>query len=299
MLNQQVHLPLLSKNNVSLFIKREDLLHPFVSGNKFRKLKYNLEDASSGGFETILTFGGAYSNHIAATAYAGKKNGFKTIGVIRGEELQSNWLENPTLKFAFEQDMQFKFVSRESYREKKQKGFLKALEAEYGSCFILPEGGTNFAAVKGCEEILTGEDAGFDFICCCVGTGGTLAGIVNASLPNQQVLGFPAIRGGFIKEDIRKFTTKKNWDLKVEHHFGGYGKVTQQLVIFINDFKERTAIPLDPVYTGKMLFGVLDLVKSGFFPKGSKILVIHSGGLQGISGMNQVLKRKKIPQLDL
>ncbi|MGB5274794.1 MAG: pyridoxal-phosphate dependent enzyme [Flavobacteriaceae bacterium] len=299
MVNQQVHLPVLSENRVTLFIKREDLLHPFVSGNKFRKLKYNLEAAAVGGFETLLTFGGAYSNHIAATAYAGKQKGFKTIGIIRGDELSNKWQQNPTLQFAHGQGMRFKFVSRESYREKHQKSFLKNLEAEFGSCYILPEGGTNLAAVKGCEEILTPDDAGFDVICCCVGTGGTLAGIVNASLPHQRVLGFPAIRGGFIKEDIRKFATRQNWDLNVEHHFGGYGKVTEPLVDFINDFKARTSIPLDPVYTGKMLFGVLEMVKEGFFPQETKILAIHSGGLQGITGMNQMLKRKRIPQLNV
>ena len=299
MVNQQVHLPVLSENRLALFIKREDLLHPFVSGNKFRKLKYNLEAAAAAGFETLLTFGGAYSNHIAATAYAGKQKGFKTIGIIRGEELSNKWQGNPTLQFAHGQGMRFKFVSRESYREKHQKSFLKDLEAEFGSCYILPEGGTNLEAVKGCEEILTPEDAGFDVICCCVGTGGTLAGIVNASLPHQRVLGFPAIRGGFIKEDIRKFATRQNWDLNMEYHFGGYGKVTEPLVDFINDFKARTSIPLDPVYTGKMMFGILEMVKEGFFSEETKILAIHSGGLQGIAGMNQMLKRKRIPQLDL
>jgi 1-aminocyclopropane-1-carboxylate deaminase len=299
MVNQQVHLPVLSEKRVTLFIKREDLLHPFVSGNKFRKLKYNLEAAAAGGFETLLTFGGAFSNHIAATAYSGKQNGFKTIGIIRGDELSNKWQRNPTLKFAHGQGMRFKFVTRESYREKHQINFLKDLEAEFGSCYILPEGGTNLAAVKGCEEILAPDDAGFDIICCCVGTGGTLAGIVNASQPHQRVLGFPAIRGGFIKEDIRKFATRQNWDLNVAYHFGGYGKVTEPLVDFINDFKARTAIPLDPVYTGKMLFGVLELVKEGFFPERTKILAIHSGGLQGIAGMNQMLKGKRIPQLNV
>jgi 1-aminocyclopropane-1-carboxylate deaminase len=293
MVNQQVHLPVLSENKVALFIKREDLLHPFVSGNKFRKLKYNLAAASAGGYGTMLTFG------VAATAHAGKQKGLKTIGIIRGDELINKWQENPTLKFAHGQGMRFKFVTREAYRKKHQISFLNDLEAEFGRCYILPEGGTNLAAVKGCEEILTSDDAGFDVICCAVGTGGTLAGIVNASLPYQRVLGFPAIRGGFIKEDIRKFANKANWDLNVDHHFGGYGKVTRPLVDFINDFKQRTSIPLDPVYTGKMLFGVVELVKEGFFPKETKILAIHSGGLQGVAGMNQILKRKKIPQLNV
>ena len=297
--NQSVHLPILYEKQVSLSIKREDLIHPFISGNKYRKLKYNLEAAKIHGFDTILTFGGAFSNHIAATAYAGKLHGLKTIGVIRGEEISQKWETNPTLKLAFEHGMLFKFISRDAYRDKNSIDFINRLKSEFGNFYLLPEGGSNALAVKGCEEILTSEDIQFDFICSSIGTGGTITGIINASHPNQRVLGFPALKGGFLTEDIRNFTSKENWQLQTDYHFGGYAKVSAELVHFINDFKERTQIPLDPIYTGKLLYGILDLVKKDHFKPKTKILAIHTGGLQSISGMNTKLKKKKLPQITL
>lgn len=297
--NQKVSLPLLKQKQVSLFIKREDLLHPLISGNKFRKLKYNLIEAKKQGFDTILTFGGAYSNHIAATAYAGKLNGFKTIGVIRGEELSDNWKSNPTLLLASEHGMRFKFISRDEYRDKENPSFLKKMQSEFGSCYFLPEGGTNALAVKGCLEILTPGDADYGVICCAVGTGGTLAGIINSSLENQRVLGFPAVKGDFLNEDIRKFVPKDNWNLISKYHFGGYAKVTSELINFVNDFKRETLIPLDPIYTGKMIFGILDLVRQDYFLPKTKILAVHTGGLQGIAGMNILLKKKNLPLLSV
>lgn len=208
-LNQQVQLPILTEKNISLYIKREDMLHPFISGNKFRKLKYNLLQAQQLNAKSILTFGGAFSNHIAATAYAGKENGIKTIGgVIRGEELAGKWQQNPTLSFAKENGMEFKFVSRETYREKNNPDFLTELRHQYKDSFILPEGGANDLAVKGCEEILTAEDSMFNIVCSAVGTGGTIAGIINSTNKNQRVLGFPALKGNFLKEDICKFCSQ-------------------------------------------------------------------------------------------
>ncbi|TMM52194.1 1-aminocyclopropane-1-carboxylate deaminase/D-cysteine desulfhydrase [Maribacter algarum] len=297
--NQSVQLPLLIEKQVSLSIKREDLIHPLFSGNKYRKLKYNLEAAKSQGFDTLLTFGGAFSNHIAATAYAGKLQGLKTVGVIRGEEISAKWETNPTLKLASEHGMQFKFISRDAYRDKNSEAFINILKSEFGAFYLLPEGGSNVLAVKGCEEILTPEDAQFDMICSSVGTGGTLAGIINASLPKQGVLGFPALKGDFLIEDIRNFTSKENWQLQSDYHFGGYAKVSAELIHFINDFKERTQIPLDPIYTGKLLYGILELVKKDHFEPKTKILAIHTGGLQSISGMNAKLKKKNLPQIKL
>ncbi len=297
--NQQVYLPLLSKKRIELAIKREDLIHPFVSGNKFRKLTYNLIEAKNRKVDTLLTFGGAYSNHIAATAFAAKANGFKSIGVVRGDELEGNWENNPTLCFAHEQGMRFYFISRELYRARSNASFLKGLQEKFGAFYLIPEGGTNPLAVKGCEEILSDGDRRFQVICCAVGTGGTLSGIINAADTRQHILGFPALKGDFLKEDIRKFVHRTNWELQTGYHFGGYAKVDESLINFINDFKKRTQIPLDPVYTGKMLFGILDLVKKDFFLPDTKILAIHTGGLQGIAGMNPVLKKKNLPQLDL
>ncbi len=285
--------------NVTLYIKREDLLHPYISGNKYRKLKYNLAQAQKENKHTLLTFGGAFSNHILAVAAAGKEYGFKTIGIIRGEELKDKVGENPTLQKASELGMVFEFVTRTVYRDKTNPKVLEELYAKYGDFYAIPEGGTNDLAVKGCEEILALDDDKFDFICCSVGTGGTISGIINCSKSSQQVLGFTALKGDFIPQDICKFATNSNWKLITDYHFDGYAKVSEELIRFINAFYIKYKIPLDPIYTGKMLFGVTDLIEKNYFPENSKILVIHTGGLQGIAGMNKVLKQKKQIEINI
>jgi len=288
-------------NSISVTIKREDLIHPFVSGNKFRKLKYNLLQAKEENQETLLTFGGAYSNHIAAVAFAGKENGFKTIGIIRGDELRDKIATNPTLQFAQNCGMQFEFISREDYRLKNEIPFLENLKQQHGDFYLIPEGGTNELAIKGCEEILTNEDEPFNFICCAVGTGGTISGIINSVLPHQKVLGFPALKGDFLKDEIRNFVTDvpdEKWELITKYHFGGYGKVNEDLIAFINEFLKNNDIPLDPIYTGKMVFGVIDMIAANYFPAESKILLIHTGGIQGIEGMNSKLRSKQLPLID-
>ena len=282
-------------NGITLEIKREDLLHPFVSGNKFRKLKYNVLQAKAENQSVLLTFGGAFSNHIAAVAYAGKEQGFETIGVIRGDELRDKISENPTLSFAQECGMRFEFVTREAYRHKTDAAFIEELKAQFGSFYLVPEGGTNDLAVKGCEEILTELDADFDFVCSAVGTGGTISGIINSALPHQKVLGFPALKGDFLQDEIRNFVQNKNWELQTDYHFGGYGKVTAEFIEWMNWFYAQTGIPLDPIYTGKMVFGVMDLIQRNYFPPNSKILMIHTGGLQGIAGMNAKLRNQNKP----
>ncbi|RZK00530.1 MAG: 1-aminocyclopropane-1-carboxylate deaminase/D-cysteine desulfhydrase [Flavobacterium sp.] len=286
------------ERNIEVFIKREDLIHPFVSGNKFRKLKYNLLQAKKENHTTLLTFGGAFSNHIAAVAMAGKLEGFQTIGIIRGDELAHKIEDNPTLKFANENGMQFEFVSRTAYSKKTDIDFLEVLKLKFGSFYLIPEGGTNALAVKGCEEILIKEDAVFNYVCCAVGTGGTISGLINSALPNQKVLGFPALKGDFLQNEIRNFAQHDNWQLIADYHFGGYGKITQELVVFLNQFSEKTKILLDPIYTGKMVFGVIDLIQNNYFPNNSKILIIHTGGLQGIAGMNQLLEKKKLSKIN-
>lgn len=296
-IHQTVQLPMLDQKQVSLVLKREDLLHPLISGNKYRKLKYNLLEAAKEGRKTILTFGGAFSNHIAATAFAAAEKGFKSIGVIRGDELRQTWQHNPTLKKAHENGMVFKFVNRETYRGKDQISFLQHLKKEFGDFYLVPEGGTNQLAIRGCEEILNQEDHTFNIICTCVGTGGTVSGLINSSFEHQEVLGFSALKGDFLRSEIQKNAKNQRWKLITDYHFGGYGKITQELVQFINDFKQQTQIPLDPIYTGKMMFGLLDMVKHDTFVKGTKILAIHTGGLQGIHGMNSVLKKKNLPLL--
>jgi 1-aminocyclopropane-1-carboxylate deaminase len=293
--NHQIFLPILDEKGVELFIKREDEIHSFVSGNKFRKLKYNLQKAKNEGYKTLLTFGGAFSNHIIATAVAGKMNGFNTIGIIRGDELatdlQQTIQDNPTLQKAHESGMIFEFVSRETYRTKISEEFLEQLTAKFGNFYLIPEGGTNELAIKGCEEILTVKDSKFDYICCSVGTGGTISGLVNASKNHQKVIGFPALKGDFLKTEIEKYTTKTNWSLQTDFHFGGYAKYNETLIRFINDFKKETKVLLDPIYTAKMTYGLLEIIKNSGFQKGSKILAIHTGGLQGIQGVNQKLHK--------
>jgi len=290
-LNQKIKI---LNQSVSLFIKREDLLHPHISGNKFRKLKYNITTAQEQNQTQLLTFGGAFSNHIVAVAAAGKEYGFQTIGVIRGEELATQIEDNPSLKLASDCGMKLEFISREQYRNKNEKKALEFWQKKYGKFYFLPEGGTNDLAVKGCEEILTVADDVFDYICCAVGTGGTISGLINSAKPHQKIIGFPALKGGFLQEDIRKFTHENNWELHLDYHFGGYGKVTPELIQFLNDFHAQYHIPLDPIYTGKMVFGVIDLIQKNYFPSGSKILLIHTGGLQGVTGMNLQLKNKNL-----
>jgi len=302
--NQVIKHKLLDEKGVRLVIKREDEIHPFISGNKYRKLKYNLQEAKKQGLKTLVSFGGAYSNHISALSFAGKKYGFETLGIIRGDELGNNLqktlTQNPTLKFAHENGMNFKFISREDYREKDSPGFIKALKSELGQFYWIPEGGTNDLAIKGCEEILTNNDKEFDFICVAVGTGGTISGIINKATERQTVLGFPSLKGEFLEAIVKEKTIPaKHWKLIHSYHFGGYAKINKNLISFINDFYQLTTIPLDPIYTGKMMFGIMDLVQKDFFNKNSSILMVHTGGLQGIEGMNQRLLKKKLPLIDV
>lgn len=294
---QKVSFSGINRKDIQLFIKREDLIHPEISGNKYRKLKYNLQQAKSENKNTLLTFGGAFSNHISAVAFAGKLHGFKTIGVIRGNELgddlEKTLQSNPTLRFANECGMQFKFVSRTDYRAKAFQEFIQQLKDEFNDFYLVPEGGTNNLAIRGCEEILSEETEIFDAICLAVGTGGTISGIINSAKSHQQVLGFPALKGDFLNNEINKYVNQtENWNLISEYHFGGYAKTSNELITFINQFKKETSIPLDPVYTGKMLFGLVDLINRDYFDEAAKILAIHTGGLQGIEGMNTILKRR-------
>ena len=281
-----------------LFVLREDRIHPEISGNKYRKLKYNLETFSQGNYESILSFGGAYSNHIAALAAAGREFNIPTIGIIRGEELKDKIQDNPTLSYAKQNGMRLEFVSRTAYREKNQPKFLEELRIKFGNVYILPEGGTNEMAIKGCEEILGKHTAEFDYICCAVGTGGTIRGILNSALPHQKVLGFPALKDSeFLKNEINQVGKRSNFDWINNFHFGGYGKYSTELIDFINEFKNQYNVPLEPIYTGKMFYGIVQLMKEKFFPVDSKILAVHTGGLQGIEGINQRLKEKNKPLL--
>lgn len=271
--------------DIQLVIKREDKIHPYISGNKFRKLKYNIKKALDTGQDTILTYGGAFSNHISATAAASKLCGLKCVGIIRGEELQNKTKDNPTLSYARKQGMLLHFISRKDYALKHTNDEIKKLKSQFGDFYRIPEGGTNALAVKGCEEILTETDQQYDFIASCVGTGGTLAGIINTSFNHQNIYGFSALKN-HAHEDIKTWTNRTNWEIIQDKTFGGYAKTNAELVKFINQFYRRTTIKLDPIYTGKLFYNLFELIESNHFPMHSKILAIHTGGLQGIEGFN-------------
>ncbi|MDM1762818.1 MULTISPECIES: pyridoxal-phosphate dependent enzyme [unclassified Acinetobacter] len=269
------------KAPVHVTIKRLDQIHPKISGNKFFKLKYNFLEAQARGCKHIITFGGAYSNHIAATAYAAHLFGFQSIGIIRGEELATRPL-NHTLATAQQFGMQLQFVSREKYRLKETEEFIQALKQTYPESYIIPEGGTNTLAIQGCQEILSQNDLEhYDVICCAVGTGGTITGLIEASAEHQQILGFSALKGDFLAKEVALKTHKKNWEITDAYCCSGYAKTTIELLQFIEKFEQKHQIPLEHIYTGKMLFGILDLIKKKYFEENTRILVIHSGGLQG------------------
>lgn len=277
--------PLLDKSELRLLVKREDLNHPFVSGNKWWKLKYNLEVAERLGHDTLLTFGGSYSNHIFATAAAGRELGRKTIGIIRGEKTLPL---NHTLAFAESSGMQLHYASREAYRKKTEAEFITQLHQQFGNFYLIPEGGTNELAIKGCAEFATqlSAEIDFDYLCLPVGTGGTMAGMIEGIGPSKEIIGFSSLKGGgFLKEEIEKITSaeKTNWSINTDYHFGGYGKTTPELLNFMEEVNEIYQLPLDRVYTAKMVMGVLDLINKGYFKKGSTVLVLHTGGLQGNS----------------
>lgn len=266
-------------NHIQLSIKRLDCVHPTISGNKFFKLKYNFHHAQQLGYRRILSFGGAYSNHIFALAHAAHEFGFKSIGIIRGAELALQPL-NSHLQSVHELGMQLDFVSRTDYRRKNDADYLALLQQQYPDAYIIPEGGSNLLAVQGCSEILSLADRqNYDVICCAVGTGGTIAGIINASHHQQYVLGFAALKGDFLGTEIKKWTKKTNWTVISDETFGGYAKYSVQLLDFINEAKRQYQLPLEPIYTGKAFYQLMQRVQQGKFCSGTRILFIHTGGL--------------------
>ena len=291
---QKLNDPLFDEKGLEVYVKRDDLIHPVIMGNKWRKLKYNLLNAKSAGHKTILTMGGAFSNHILASAAAASENGFRSIGIIRGDELTKE--SNPTLISAAHYGMELVFVSRSEYRKIRED--IQQFDGFRDDVYFLPEGGTNSLAVNGCAELIEEIDINFDYICTPFGTGGTMAGILKGLNGQKNVLGFPVLKGAFVNESFQDLLNRmnlpfNNYQLLNHYHFGGYGKVKDSLVDFINKFKEHHDLLLDPIYTGKMFFGVIDLVKQGLFKENIKIILLHTGGIQGIEGYN-LRKRKKI-----
>jgi len=298
---QQLHNSFLEEAEVQLYVKRDDLIHPQFGGNKWRKLKHNLSYAKEHQFDTLLTFGGAWSNHIYATAAAGKHFGFKTIGIIRGEK---NTPLNATLSFAEACGMQLHYVSRAEYRQKHENQYQQKLKQQFGDVYILPEGGSNKLALQGCEEMVNEiqreTSSPFDVICCACGTGATLAGMINALNPNsinhQRAIGYSALKGGdFLNQEVESFLSTdrsvpdlsaKNWEIETRYHFGGYAKINDELIHFMHQFKTQHGFPLDAVYTGKMFYGLFKRIENKSFKPGTTIIAIHSGGLQGNKGFN-------------
>lgn len=340
---QEISNPFFEARNMRLFLKRDDLLHlsfseilfgeekmtpsvishlAMISGNKFRKMKYNLLKMEQQGLKKVVTFGGAFSNHIYATAAAGRLFGFETIGLIRGERSPNL---SPTLRFAEQCGMTLYFINRDDYQDKNL--IINELERKFGNFYYLPEGGTNHLAVRGTAEIIPEIEAQLSdiqfnsiqlnnaqridatsrYICVPCGTGGTIAGIIAAANEPMQVLGFSALKGNFLQHDVTALLQEaqnaadteggaffsnrskmpQNWSINTDFHCGGYARFTPELIEFINNFKEKYDVPLDPIYTGKMLLGIYKLAETGFFPQNSTIIAVHTGGLQGIEGFNQ------------
>lgn len=288
---QKIELPILKEKKVALSVLRLDQTHAIVSGNKWFKLKHNIIEAYEKKCNTLITFGGAYSNHLVAVASAGKETNFKTIGIVRGEEILPL---NPTLKTATQLGMKLHYVSRSEYRIKEHSENIKKIISETNNPYIIPEGGTNVLAVKGISEIFEFIPKEFNYISTAVGTAGTISGLV---LPNKQfVVGISVLKGDFHNQIVEQLIgfNHKNYEIFTNYHFGGYAKFNHNLIDFINEFYKITRIPLDPVYTGKHMFAVLDLISKNYFKQNSKILFIHTGGLQGIDGFNERFGNKII-----
>lgn len=273
---------------IRLYMRREDVIHPHVSGNKWRKLDLNLEEAARQGAKTLVTFGGAFSNHIYATAAAAQEAGFASAGIIRGEPSSA---DNATLSFARSCGMELIFAGRTDYRDKATLAE-KFKDRWERPCF-LPEGGTNCLAIKGCAKIVDDSLLDMDVIVVPFGTGGTMAGLIASTPGRIRILGISALKGDFPKATVAQLLEScgerdhNNWEVDLHGHEGGYARVTEPLLDFIRDFRHSQDILLDPVYTGKMMFRLKDLMQQGIFEPGTRICAIHTGGLQGWAGMKE------------
>lgn len=278
---QEIHHQLYETQKVHVYLKRDDMIHPFISGNKWRKLKYNLENAKQQNKKTLVTFGGAWSNHLLATACAGATYHFNTIGFVRGEDIS-----NPVLQMCKLFGMDLRFVSREDYRDKFK---LFVLMEDNEECYFIDEGGSSLEATYGCKEIVDELTQNYDYIFCAAGTGTTSAGIAQGIFDNNQKTKLHVVpvlkNGGFILDEIAKYNAPTNHvRLHLDYHFGGYAKVKPALIDFVKDYVQTTGVLIEPTYTGKAMFALHDLISKDYFQKGSKILFVHTGGLTGLLG---------------
>lgn len=284
---QKIEEKILEEKKVSIYVKRDDLLHFFINGNKWFKLKFNLFEAANKNHHQLLTFGGAYSNHVYAFSYACKLFGFEGIVVIRGEEYPTL---NPTLEFASNNGIKIHYVHRKMYRNKYADSLLSELKNLYGDYYLIPEGGSNFLAVKGCSEIVTKIKVDFDYILAACGTAGTLAGIAKSLKKNQKAIGIAVLKNaGFLIEEAKRLSQhqKINFEILLDYHQGGYAKFNDELICFIKNFYQNHQIILEPIYTGKLVYALFDLISKDYFPEHSNIVVYHSGGLQGYQGLKK------------
>ncbi len=281
--------------NISLFIKRDDLLHPGISGNKFYKLYHHLQQARAEDISTIVSFGGAYSNHLHALSICGGLLGLNTVGVIRGEKPKQL---SPTLVDAMQAGMQLHFISREQYRQRHNPEWLKELTHHFAPCVVVPEGGGGLLGAQGCMDIASSINqqlvGGYDAICVACGTGTTMAGLISAALPNASIYGYSVLKGeDTLSEEVSKLTgqlgvSRNHWKVFTEYHCGGYAKLPDYLVAFMRDFEVETGIQLDLVYTAKLFWGLSQQAESGFWSEGSRVVAVHTGGLQGRRGYSVV-----------
>lgn len=274
----------LQQKRVELWLKRDDLLHPVISGNKWRKLKYCVDHALTLGCDTLISMGGTYSNHLHALAYLGKSLGLKTIGLIRGEQ---NSKLTATLSDLATWGMQLNYFSRSDYRALRNYRAWPDLPGILPNQYWLPEGGAQAFALKGVTEMVREIDMPYNYLCLACGTGTTLAGVIEAVPEHVSVLGFAALKNAeFLSEDIGQWLSKthNNWHINHDYHFGDFAKITPELMAFIDYFQTQTQIPLEPIYTGKMLYGLFDLIKKDYFRPGQRIIAVHTGGLQGNRG---------------
>lgn len=287
--NQIFH-PDFNNYGVEVFIKRDDLIHPIISGNKWRKLKYNLHAAQELGKQQIISFGGAFSNHIHALAYACKQHNLNAIGIIRGEE---QYQHNFTLSWAKHWGMELRFVNRLTYKNRNDAEYIDQLEVEFPNAFIVPEGGSNQLALPGMGEVITelNEQGEYDYLLTPVGSGGTIAGLIKADNNQHKILGIAVLKQqGYLADEVNDLLGNDaghfhNWQILNKFHRGGYGKYKPEDAAQILQFSQITEIPLEPVYSGKMVLALLDLLEQGYFEAGAKIMLLHTGGLQGLGGM--------------
>jgi 1-aminocyclopropane-1-carboxylate deaminase len=276
--------PWLAQYPIELWMKRDDLLHPVISGNKWRKLKYILDHALSLGADTLISMGGAYSNHLHALAYTGMVLGLKTIGLVRGERPD---ILTPTLLDMKNWGMELNFVSRSDYRLLRQYKNWDDLPGLKARQYWLVEGGAQALALQGVADLVAEIAIPYDTLCLPCGTGTTLAGIVDAVPEQVSVLSFSALKNaGFLTAEVTAMLSqpRNNWRINLDYHFGGFAKMSAELSAFIEDFELKTTIPLEPVYTGKMMYALYDLIKKHYFKPGQRIIALHTGGLQGKRG---------------